>query len=156
MTTLVRRGDDRRSSRARPVLVAALGLLTLAYAWWATGLDSFTTAAYVAVAVPAVALVAAASVASRLRPSARTRRSAPPSPLVVTRLWPWLVLGGLAVGLEALGLALGGRSPTVPTVSTVTDHVLAWHATRLVLFLVWLVVGWSSTATDLWRRWDRP
>ena len=154
MTPLVRRVDDRRPSRARPVLLTAMGLAVLAYAWWATGLGAFTAVAYAAVAVPAVALVVVSSVA---RPTGRPRdASAPPSPVTVARLWPWLVLAGVAAGLELVALALGGRSPTVPTVSTVTDHAMAWHATRVALFLVWLAVGWWSTVTDLRRRWEGP
>jgi hypothetical protein len=43
--------------------------------------------------------------------------------------------------LEGLGLALGGRSKTVPTLSTVIDHALAWHALRLILFCGWLLIG---------------
>ena len=44
-------------------------------------------------------------------------------------------------GLEAVGLALGGRSADVPTLSTVVDHALGWHLTRLLLFVGWLLIG---------------
>jgi hypothetical protein len=47
---------------------------------------------------------------------------------------PWLLVALAAAGLEGLGLALGGRSKTVPTLSTMIDHALAWHALRLILF----------------------
>jgi hypothetical protein len=54
---------------------------------------------------------------------------------------PWLLVALVATGFEGLGLALGGRSATVPTMSTVIDHALAWHALRLVLFCGWLLIG---------------
>jgi hypothetical protein len=47
------------------------------------------------------------------------------------------------VGLEIVALARGGRSATVPTLSTVVDHALAWHLARLLLFAGWLLIGWS-------------
>jgi hypothetical protein len=49
----------------------------------------------------------------------------------------------VAFALEVAGLALGGRSSAVPTLSTVVDHALAWHAVRFVLFLAWLALGWA-------------
>jgi hypothetical protein len=55
---------------------------------------------------------------------------------------PWVALLALAVGLEAAGLALGGRSTTVPTVSTVIDRTMVWHISRFVLFAAWLAVAW--------------
>jgi len=128
----------------------------VAYGWWATGLEPFTATAYAAVAVSAVALVL---VSYRVAPTGSAaggeRRDAAPR-LAVGRLWPWLVLGALAVALEVVGLALGGRSPTVPTLSTFTDHALAWHGTRLALFLAWLAVGWWSTAVRVWRGRRAP
>jgi hypothetical protein len=60
--------------------------------------------------------------------------------------FPWVVLLLLAVGLEVAGLALGGRSTEVPTLSTVIDHALGWHGVRLALFLGWLAVGWAPVA----------
>ena len=61
----------------------------------------------------------------------------------------------LAVGLEAVGLALGGRSAGVPTLSTVIDHALGRHGVRFVLFLGWLAVGWAPVAGVVCHRSDR-
>ncbi|MGH9098038.1 MAG: hypothetical protein ACRDWB_11510, partial [Acidimicrobiales bacterium] len=62
--------------------------------------------------------------------------------LTLRSVFPWVVFGALAIGLEGLGLALGGRSSGVPTISTVVDHALAWHGLRFVLFAGWLAMGW--------------
>src|SRR6266568_985428 len=64
---------------------------------------------------------------------------------------PWLLVALLAAGLEGLGLALGGRSTTVPTMSTVIDHGLAWHALRLALLAALLLSELYSNLVD--QRW---
>ncbi|MCQ4118126.1 hypothetical protein [Rhodococcus tibetensis] len=65
---------------------------------------------------------------------------------------PWLILLVLAVGLEGVGLALGGRSTSVPTLSTVIDYALAWHPVRFVLFCGWLAVGGAPVVRMVHRR----
>jgi hypothetical protein len=47
----------------------------------------------------------------------------------------------VALALEIVGLALGGRSTAVPTLSTAVDHVLVAHWGRWLLFLWWLWIG---------------
>jgi hypothetical protein len=54
---------------------------------------------------------------------------------------PWWVLFSVAIALETLALALGGRSKNVPTLSTFVDHLLVAHWGRWLLFLWWLWVG---------------
>lgn len=121
--------------RAPAGIAAVAGIA--AYAWWAAGLSPFTTAADVAVALP----VAGLAVAAILIPTG------PQSPRSAGRLGyralPWVGILAVAVGLEAAGLALGGRSQTVPTLSTVVDHALAWQGVRFLLFLAWLALGWA-------------
>ena len=97
------------------------GAAACAYAWWATGLAPFTTTATVAVAVPVLGFGVAAV-------ATWPSRGAPPPWPGWARAWPWAVLVVLAVGLEVVGLALGGRSAGVPTLSTVVDRALAWLA----------------------------
>jgi hypothetical protein len=129
----------RDGGTALRFLLVTVGVVT--YGYWATGRAPFGAAAYLAVGIP-IALVAAAALVGR-------GRSMPqPTPVVVTirSAWPWLLIAGLMVGLEIVGLALGGRSATVPTLSTVVDHALAWHLGRLLLFAGWLLVGWSLVA----------
>ena len=108
-------------------------------AWWVTGLSPFTIAAYVAVGLPVVALVAVVVG----RSFGLGQSMVKPGPATLRSVLPWLVLTALGIGLEALGLALGGRSAGVPTLSTVVDHALAWHGLRFVLFCGWLAMGWA-------------
>ena len=122
------RGHPRTAAVGAFVLVAG-------YAWWATGVRPFTSAAYLAVAVPVVAVAVA-----RWWPGRRPPPPASPGP-GVRGAGPWLALALAALGLELAGLALGGRSSRVPTLSTVVDHALAWHGTRLVVFGVWAALG---------------
>jgi hypothetical protein len=143
------KGDSnvRRSTVLRAAgVVGAAGVV--AYAWWATGLQPFTTSAYVAVGLPVAGLAVVAVVG---RPGSRFAGGAAVDARGVGRLqlrstFPWVVLLLLAVGLEVAGLALGGRSAEVPTLSTVIDHALGWHGVRLALFLGWLAVGWAPVA----------
>ena len=121
------------------------GAAAAAYAWWATGGAPFTVLSYVAVAVPSVALVVAYGAAGGLTPNRSDvaeyycRRAGNAS---TTTTLPWLAILVAAVALESVGLLLGGRSPTVPTLSTAVDHLLSAHWGRFVLFGVWLSVGW--------------
>jgi hypothetical protein len=56
-------------------------------------------------------------------------------------LLPWVAIFAIALGLEIAGLALGGRSTDVPTLSTTIDHLLVTHWGRWILYLWWLWVG---------------
>jgi hypothetical protein len=115
-----------------------------AYSWWATGLAPFTTSSYVAVFLPVAGLATAACVLpSPSRSASRSDRPGRPGGSPWYRALPWVALLVVAFALEAAGLALGGRSSAVPTLSTVVDHALAWHAVRFVLFLAWLAFGWA-------------
>ena len=105
------------------------------YGWWATGVRPFTTAAYLAVAVPVVVVAVTGWW------SGRHRLPAPPPVPGLRGAAPWLALALAGLGLEIAGLALGGRSARLPTLSTVVDHALAWHATRLALFVLWAALG---------------
>jgi hypothetical protein len=127
-------------------VAAAAG--SAAYAWWATGLQPFTTSAYVAVGLPVALLTVLAGVGLA---GSRVETGAAADARGVGRLqlrttFPWVLLLLLAVGLEAVGLLLGGRSADVPTLSTVVDHALGLHGVRFALFLGWLAVGWAPVA----------
>jgi hypothetical protein len=128
---------DVRALRS-PWSVVVLAAL-VAYAWWLSGLVAFTTSATVAVAVPVAALLAVAL----LTPSARAPddRPRPDTAVAARRLAPWLALVSMAVVLEIVGLALGGRSPAVPTLSTVVDHALVDRFSRFALCCAWLGIG---------------
>jgi chromate transport protein ChrA len=137
-----------RSSRiAIGVSIALAG----AYGWWLAGLRPFTTTAYLAIALPTALLVAALALP---RPGRRTARGAPDdgSPTPSGRQFlPLAIVLVLGLGLEMAGLALGGRSALVPTLSTVLDHLLRWQFVRYLLILAWLAVGFL-----LGRRGRRP
>src|ERR1017187_9353349 len=69
----------------------------------------------------------------------------------ISSVTPWLVLLLGAVVLETVGLALGGRSKDVPTLSTAVDHLLVTHEGRALLFMAWLLVG-VAPLRRLWQR----
>ncbi len=160
--TLARvRAPSWRSPALRWSTVAAAAAL---YSWWATGVAPFTVRAYVAVGIPSVLLLAVGMMDffcgpregqdPGRRPGAEPAST--PDRLQLRRTFPWLLLVLAAVGLEAAGLALGGRSSTVPTLSTVVDHALAWHVVRFVLFCSWVAVGWSPLVRAAARAFPAP
>jgi hypothetical protein len=116
-------------------------VLAGAYGWWLGGLRPFTTTAYLAIGLP-TALVAAALVVPRNRDDTARAGSDHGSPTPTGReLLPMATVILLGLGLEIAGLALGGRSSLVPTLSTVLDHALRWHLVRFLLILAWLALG---------------
>jgi hypothetical protein len=118
-----------------PSAVAAVA----AYAWWATGVAPFTGAAYAAVGIPVAAVAVGASLGTR-RNGTVSPTPSPPTGAFRAAL-PWAVLGGMALVLELVALALGGRSHAVPTFSTVVDHALSRHPVRFLLFSAWLALA---------------
>lgn len=136
---------------------AASGAAVAAYGWWATGLRSFTAPAYLAVGLP----VAVLTIAATVDPPGRPAREQPPGTTSGRRrrlraVFPWALVLLLAAGLEGVALTLGGRSPAVPTLSTVVDHALGWHTARCVLFCGWLAAGSAPVRRVVGRRRGRP
>lgn len=131
----------RQVEKLEPFAEGAGVVLVVAYTWWTTGLHPFTDTSYAAIALPAAFVAGLHLFAPPVRTNRETRlgafRRAPglggTAPIASVLL--------LAIGLEAAGLALGGRSVVVPTLSTVLDHALRWHGTRAAIFLAWLGVG---------------
>ena len=165
---------DRPVPRSRPLgttVAAALGLVVIvAYAWWATGVQPFTVGAYVAVGIPVVSLTVLAVAPGRSwsswpvpqGPAAAPPRTAagaasapastpPDSRSGLGDAVPWIIILGAAVALECVALALGGRSAVVPTLSTVVDRGLRWHALRLLMFCGWLSIGGAPAVRVLLR-----
>ncbi len=131
-------------TKGSPATLAGIGVgaVTAGYAWWVTGVPPFTTRAYIAVAVPALLLILAALIGPSSRRDKMTSPTAPEGPHGVPRVFPWVILLLLALALEGVGLALGGRSHAVPTLSTVIDHAMSQHISRFFLLCFWLTAGW--------------
>ena len=128
------------SSRTRPAVFVVLA----GYSWVMTGVHPFTTTSYVMVAVPSLAFVIAyvsLGGLSRRREDvdAHYRRHAESATL--RSVTPWITLLIAAVLLEVIGLLLGGRSTSVPTLSTAVDHLLEQHWERFLICLMWLLAG---------------
>jgi hypothetical protein len=136
--------------------VMFLALLVIAYAGFASGVKPFTTLAYVLVALPSLAIVVMYSVQRGLTPSRDDVRNyyvARSNDASLTNVVPWLSLFALAVALEVVGLALGGRNKTVPTLSTTVDHLLVTREGRWLLYVLWLSVG-IGPLLRLWQHRD--
>ena len=132
----------------------ALALLLVLYAWWASDVRAFSALGYVLFAIPSLTVVILLVAWGGLSPheiSANARDGAVKPDTSFAHAWPWLALLVLAVALEIMSLALGGRSTSVPTLSTTLDHLLVTHVVRWLLYMAWLSVG----ATPLVRRWQR-
>jgi hypothetical protein len=140
---------------ARRLGSAGGAVLLVAYGWWLSGVTAFTTASYLAVALPVVAVVAAALVPRPAGVGGGPARVSGPEPPAAHRLTlagtaPWLAVVAAAVALEVVGLALGGRSTVVPTLSTVVDRATNARFDRFVFCCAWLGLG----ALAAWR--SRP
>jgi hypothetical protein len=137
-----------RSSRiAVGVSIALAG----AYGWWLAGLRPFSTTAYLAIALPTALLVAALALPRPGRhPTRGVVDEGSPTPSG-RQFLPLAIVLLLGLGLEIAGLALGGRSTLVPTLSTVLDHLLRWQFVRYLLILAWLGVGFLL-ARRSWRQ----
>ncbi|MGA2295592.1 MAG: hypothetical protein ABSG24_10275 [Acidimicrobiales bacterium] len=114
--------------------VALLALVAAVFAWWASGVTPFTTLAYILVAVATVCVVVnyvALGALSPQRPQISRYYQARAEDTSFRRWAPWMGVVLLALTLEIVGLSLGGRSATVPTVSTMLDPVIGtifWFA----------------------------
>jgi hypothetical protein len=143
---------DAYSSFVKRVTVVVV--LVIAYAWWDTGVAPFTSLSYSLIAVPsivAVALYASRGAFARHRTDITNYYRSRTRHVSLSSIAPWLVVLLGAATLEVVGLALGGQSTSVPTLSTTVDHLLERHWERCVLYTAWLLMG----AGPLWRLWRR-
>jgi hypothetical protein len=127
-----------------PTFALALVLVLAGYAWWATGVRPFTTLAYVLITLPSLAVLsvyAALGGFSPRRADVAEYYRARSASATWRNVGPWTGLLIAAIVLETIGLALGGRSPTVATLSTTADHLLVAHWGRWLLYDLWLAVG---------------
>jgi hypothetical protein len=134
--------------------VVIAGLVTIAYAWWLTAVAPFTWLSYTLIALPslmAIGLYVVLGAYSPRRADIAVYYRSRSQNASLSSVTPWLVLLLGAVILETVGLALGGRSKAVPTLSTTVDHLLVTHEGRALLFVAWLLVG----VAPLWRLWQQ-
>jgi hypothetical protein len=123
---------------------AAFVVVTLGYAWVTASAHPFTTLSYCLVAIPSAALVVTYIRIGGLSADLGDvgayfqRQSGEATLSTVT---PWIAVLSAAVVLESVGLLLGGRSTSVPTLSTTVDHLLAYRWERCLLCVAWLSAG---------------
>jgi hypothetical protein len=110
------------------------------YSIWAASLRPFTSTSYGSVVIPVLVTAIAALALGWSRRAARAESRAEGG-WEMAPLIPWMVILGAGLLLEVIGLALGGRSPAMPTLSTVVDRAVDRQVLRTVLFLGWLVLG---------------
>lgn len=134
--------------------VVIAGLVTIAYAWWLTAVAPFSWLSYTLIALPslmAIGLYVVWGAYSPRRADIASYYRSRSQNASLSSVTPWLIVLLGAVILETVGLALGGRSKAVPTLSTAVDHLLVTHEGRALLFVAWLLVG----VAPLWRLWQR-
>jgi hypothetical protein len=147
-----------RGTRFRPLAYAGAAVLVVAYSWFATGTEPFHVLSYVLVALPVVivfGLYAAVGTFDDERSGVSQYYRGRSLGASLSRSTPWLLVLLGAIILEMVGLLLGGRSPHVPTLSTLVDHLLRTHGLRWVLFVAWLAVGAAPLRRLSQHRHDR-
>jgi hypothetical protein len=131
--------------RARPLLVGAIALTVLGYAWWATTLRPFTAPALVAtVGAGLVALLLGSRLGGTRHERVSRSSSASSSWSAGLTLWGVLVLG---LALWELTAYLQQPRADHPTLSSLADSALDRHAPRALALALWLGVS-----ADLGRR----
>jgi hypothetical protein len=132
--------------------IVVLGLLT-GYAWVTAGVVPFSFLSYFLVATPCVAFVVAyirmgGLSVDHVEVSEYFQRKA--SDVTLSTVAPWIALLTAVVILEVVGLLLGGRSTSVPTLSTTVDHLLTVRWERCLFCLAWLLAG-AYPLLGLWH-----
>lgn len=131
----------------RRLALATAGIGALVWAWFGSGVRTFTRPAEVLTFLPGLAVLLLT-----LRPSA-SAAGIGTAALPPDRRWsvlPWVVVLAAIVGWELVELFSKPRS-LHPTISSVMDSLLSTHPSRFVGYLVWLVLGWLLVR-DLGRR----
>lgn len=131
------------------------GVTVAAYAWLATSARPFAPWAYAAVSVPVVVTLALYAVRGGFSDPDATNYYRHRSLGTARGAAPWCGLFIVALALEIVGLALGGRSKDVPTLSTTVDHLLVAHWGRWLLFLWWFWVGARAVEGMSQRRREK-
>jgi hypothetical protein len=127
--------------------------VVVGYAWIEAGIQPFSFLSYVLVGIPSLAMLGTYCALGGLSPRRSDignyyRRKAVGASL--HSVAPWLIVLAAGAILESVGLALGGRSSNVPTLSTTVDHLLVVRWGRWILCVTWLLAG-AAPLLRLWR-----
>jgi hypothetical protein len=133
------RGLDGRRLR-----IGAAFLAITAYGYWLTDRQPFTDGATLALLVPIVVLIGFAEVRRARRPVRPSATDPPPGRTSLFRyaVVPWTTLVALLLAWELLALRASPRSEH-PTISSLVESIEQYHPGRLVMFFLWLWLGWT-------------
>jgi hypothetical protein len=148
-------GVERRGRRHVPMRIGrgrrwslAMGAgwtAVLAYGWWFTDRQPFSSGALVALAVAVGVLIVGVEVrrgrAEIAPPGAATGRAARSGSAVV--VWSALTLAVVAWELTALGSLPRAAHPTI---SSLVESAEQYHIARLGLYAAWVWFGWTMTS----------
>jgi NADH:ubiquinone oxidoreductase subunit 6 (subunit J) len=124
--------------RSGPAVLAAV---VIGYSLGAAATKPFTTAGNVITALPIVVLAVAVVVRWPLRtgvvrlPRRQTGSAGHP-------YRPWVVLFAVLAAWEVFSYLVRGSRADHPTFSSITDAIDRYYVFKVVLFAVWLAVGW--------------
>lgn len=135
-------------------LTALAAGAAVAYAWWATSFLPFSWPDRIAVGIPGLAIVALAGFRYR-RPrltlqawfaDIRFQLRHPPPRRSTGAIWVWGALLGALVVWELIEFFQSPRRAH-PTLSSMSEALLAFHPIRMAVFLLWVALG-----VDFMRR----
>lgn len=145
--------DSRPPERARslrqlrrPKTAAVIAVFGV-YAWFASGVRTFTLPADVVIFTPALAVLTLT-----LRPSARRQQMGPGDRITRVGALLWVIAAVAVTGWELTQLFAKPRRAH-PTLSSLNDSLLSTHPTRFLGLALWLFLGWLMV-----REWlvSRP
>jgi hypothetical protein len=124
-------------TRSRAGLLTA-ALLVVAYGWWATGFREFTIPSEIGIGVPILAVLVSAALSGRPRSATADAHGTWRRGGALT----WVVVLAVFGAWELLCYLMAPRS-SWPTASSMLASIDASHGARLLVFLVWIVLGWD-------------
>jgi hypothetical protein len=133
-------GRRVNGERRRVLALTALATATV-WAWFASGVRTFTRPAEVLTFVPGF-IVLVLTLRPRAEPEVVTGRTG--------RRVPWVALAAAFTALELSELFSQPRSAH-PTLSSLTNTLLDTHPSRFIGYAVWLALGWLLVR-DLRKR----
>lgn len=127
----------RLSSGVDRLKLAAFGA-AVCWAWFASGVRTFTRPAEVLTFLPALAVLLLT-----LRPGARPHPVSHSTRNGYARrgVLPWVAAAAVLIGWELAELFSQPRGAH-PTLSSITNALLSTHPSRFIGYLAWLVLGW--------------